>query len=163
MTEVFKAIPGYIGMYEVSNLGRVKSLKFNKHRILKLSDDGAGYHTLGLSSNNITKTFKAHQLVAMAFLNHKPKGHKLVVNHINFNKKDNRVENLEIVTARQNSNRKHLKSSSKYTGVCWKKVVNKWVANISVNGKKKHLGYFDCELSASKAYNNMLKNIIVVD
>ena len=82
---------------------------------------------------------------------------KLIVNHINFIRHDNRAENLEIDTNRNNTNQKHLNSSSEYTGVSWNKKYNKWVANIRINGKLKYLGLFACELKAAKAYQDALK------
>jgi hypothetical protein len=63
------------------------------------------------------------------------------------------------VTSRANTNRKHLKSSSKYTGVSWHKSANKWMAYIQINDKRKYLGLFTDELSASLAYQNALKEI----
>ena len=61
---------------------------------------------------------------------------KLVVNHINNNKLDNRLENIEIVTSRENSNLKHIKSSSKYVGVSWcKKRNGKWHSSITFKKK----------------------------
>ena len=101
-----------------------------------------------------------HQLVAEAFLNHKRCGMEFVINHIDFNKTNNKVENLEIITNRENSNQKHLKSSSIYTGVSWDKRYNKWRSNITVNGKLKHLGYFINELEASEVYKKELNNLI---
>ena len=146
-------------MYQISNLGTVKSLKCNKEKILKATIEGHGYFQVTLYKNGIYKTMKVHQLVAIAFFNHKPNRYELVVNHINFNKLDNRVENLELVTARQNSNKKHLKSSSKYVGVCWRALNKKWKAEIYINGKSKHLGLFNNEYDAHLAYQKELKTI----
>ncbi len=159
MNEEFRDVDGYDGVYQVSNLGRVKSFKFGKERILKVNINSSGYLTIGLYKDNKEKRRTIHQLVAVAFLGHKMGGYKLVVNHINFNKLDNRVVNLEIVTARENTNRKHLKSSSIYTGVCWHKKSKKWNSQIYVNGKIKNLGYFTDELEASNAYQIALKNL----
>jgi hypothetical protein len=100
-----------------------------------------------------------HQMVAESFLGHVPNGLKSVVNHKNFIKNDNRLDNLEIVTVRENSNRKHIPHSSKYTGVGWHKRDKIWQSRIIINGAKKHLGYFHDELEASKAYEQALKNI----
>ena len=158
--EEFRDIKGHEGSYQVSNLGRVKSLNFNKERILRGGQGSGGYLTVSLFKDGKQKTRRVHKLVAEAFLNHKPCGHKLVVNHINFIRHDNRADNLELDTNRNNCNRKHLKSSSEYTGVSWNKKSNIWIASIKINGKQKHLGSFTDELEASKAYQKALSEII---
>lgn len=145
--------------YLISNLGNVKSLKFNKEKILKNQNDSDGYLHICLCINGKKFTKKIHQLVAIAFLNFKPCGMNSVVNHINFNRKDNRLCNLEIISCRENANQKHLKSTSKFTGVNWSKICNKWHARIHVNKKRIHLGFFDCEIEASKAYKKKLNFI----
>lgn len=165
MEEVFKDIPGYEGIYQVSNLGRVKSLareikrkgiSFCKEKMLKPGKN-ARYLFVVLSNGNIVKIKKVHQLVAMAFLGHKPDGtHKLVVDHINNNPLDNRLENLQIVTQRKNLS-KDKKGLSKYTGVSWHKSSKKWISKIRINGKNIHLGLFNTELEASETYQNKLK------
>ena len=160
MKEIFKDIPNYEGSYQVSNLGRVKSLKYGKERILKPNLNKYGYLTVSLTKDSKTKTRKVHKLVAMAFLGHVPCGYKIVVNHINFIRHDNRAENLELDTNRNNSNQKHLKSSSEYTGVSWHKRSNKWMATIRISGKSKYLGLFTDDLEASKAYEKALSEII---
>ena len=159
MKEVFKDVPGYEGLYQVSNLGNVKSLRFRKEIILKTRKSKHGYLSVILYKYVKPKTIKVHQLVAMAFLNHTPCGFKKVVNHINFDKTDNILENLEVITHRKNTNLKHFKNSSKYVGVHWAKDANKWKCLIHVNGKQKYLGYFTDELEASNAYQKELKQI----
>ena len=157
--EEFRDIPDYEGLYQVSDLGRVKTLNYrriNRHKILKGSLNSYGYLTLSLYKDEVSKSYKVHKLVAMAFLNHVPCGMELVVNHKNFIKTDNSGENLEIVTQRENANHKHLKSTSKYTGVYWDKSRHVWVSSLYVNGKLKLLGYFDDELEASQYYENAL-------
>jgi hypothetical protein len=168
--EIWKPVKGYEGIYEVSNLGRVKSLE----RIVKRSNgkkytvneiilkgilNSNKYLTIHLHNQGVQKTKYIHKLVAESFLNHTPCGYKLVVNHINFDRKDNRVENLEIVTARENTNQKHLKSSSDYTGVSWHKPTKKWQATISINSKLKHLGLFTDEYQAHLAYQSALAQL----
>jgi len=163
--EIWKDIPGYEGVYQISNLSRIKSLsriilkngKYpfkSKEKYLSKSIVN-GYEHISLSSVK-TKNYSVHQLVAMAFLNHTPCGYKLVVNHKNFNGLDNRLENLEIITQRENANHRKDKLSSKYNGVCFSKNDNKWKATIYVNGKNKHLGYFKTEIEASEYYQNAL-------
>ena len=152
--EIWKDVPGFED-YKVSNLGIVKN-KFDK--ILKPTKDKY-YSKVGLYKNKIQTKFCIHQLVAMAFLNHKPNGYEMVVNHKNFDGYDNRVTNIEVVTQRENSNKKHIKSSSKHTGVSWHKKNKKWVTHIFISGKLKNLGYNNCEKKASEAYNDKLKEI----
>lgn len=160
--ENWKDIKGYEGIYMVSDLGNVKSLNYNntkKEKNLIQILASRGYKVVSLSKNNFIKQRTVHQIVAESFYNHIPNGNTLVVNHINFIKTDNRLENLEIVTNRENSNQKHIKSTSKYTGVCWHKQHKKWVSQIVINSKVKHLGYFSNELEASNAYEDKLKSL----
>jgi hypothetical protein len=163
--EIWKDIPNYEGVYQVSNLGNVKSLKSRwgnrkVFRLLKPSTDTSGYFQVVLSKNNNNTAFKVHKLVAMAFLGHIPDGtQKVVVDHINNIRNDNRLSNLQLTTQRHNTS-KDKNGTSKYTGVCWDKQVNKWKSAIYINGKRKTLGVFKCELAASQAYQNALKTII---
>lgn len=99
--EIWKDIKGYEGKYQVSNLGRIRSLYYHNAKgvkrdgFLKPGTDCKGYLRCALSMNNNLVTFKVHRLVAKAFL---PNPYNLPqVNHINGNKQDNRVENLEWV------------------------------------------------------------------
>jgi TATA-box binding protein (TBP) (component of TFIID and TFIIIB) len=88
----------------------------------------------------------------MAFLNHKPCGMKLVIDHINDNKFDNRLENLQITSVRYNTCKKQEKYSSKYKGVSFRKSDKKWVARIFIDGKIIYLGAFVNEYDAHLAY-----------
>lgn len=161
MQEIFKNIPGYKGLYQVSNHGRVKSLARKgciKDRILKPGTNKGGYSVVVLC-NGFKKTHQVHKIVAITFLNHKPCGHKLVVDHKDFDRTNNHLSNLRLITPRENTNQKHLKSSSTYTGVCWDKARKKWLSAIKIEGKNKHLGYFIDELDASNAYQKELMKI----
>lgn len=168
--EIFKDIPNYEGLYQVSNLGNVKSLSrkvikknnsisFTKDRILKYSINKHGYCFVVLSKNNNQKGYKIHQLVAMAFLNHTPCGFKLVIDHINDSKTDNRLENLQIVTSRFNCKKNQTNYSSQYKGVSWNKSKNKWQVEIKINNKRIFLGRFTNEYDAHLVYQNKLKSI----
>ncbi len=99
--EIYKSIPGYENIYEVSNYGNVKSIKFGKEKILKPNKTRTGYLQVGLLKDG-RKKIGVHQLVAMAFLNHTPCGMELVIDHINDIKSDNRIINLQVVTQREN-------------------------------------------------------------
>jgi hypothetical protein len=109
MTEIWKDIEGYEGYYQVSNLGRVKSLrrktksgnggfKYIRERILR---PGNGeYLTTPLVKNGVQKTHYVHRLVAIAFIPNPE--NKMDVNHKDFNKKNNNVGNLEWTTRKEN-------------------------------------------------------------
>lgn len=120
----------------------------------------AGYVAVCLTKQDGGKTTKVHNLVAIAFNGHVPNGRKSVVNHKDFNKLNNNDWNLETVTHRVNSNKKHIPHSSKYTGVCWDKESQKWVARFGNNGKQKNLGRFHDEYEAHLAYENALKELV---
>ena len=156
MIEVWKDVPNYEGLYKVSNLGNVKSLAFGKEKILKGSKNKDGYILIALCGEK--RTYRtAHQLVAMAFLGHVPNGWTLVVNHKNFNRSDNRLDNLEILTHRENSSYRKERSSSKFTGVTWNKKVKKWQVYIYKNDVHKYIGSFTDELKAAEAYKEEFK------
>lgn len=168
--EEWKDILGYKGLYQVSNLGRVKGLKRTivrsngviysaKEKIMKIHKSTNNYSIVILNKDGISKTKQLHQLVASAFLKYDPCPINAVVNHIDHNRTNNLLSNLEIVSQRKNSNKKHLKSSSKYTGVCWDKTNKYWKASIRIDGKIKHLGTFKNEFAASNIYETALKQI----
>ncbi len=109
--EVFVDIPGYEGYYQVSNYGKVISLyrvikektgktQALKGRILKLRINPGGYYYVGLGKNGSKATFAIHQLVAQAFISNP--NNKKTVNHIDGNKLNNSVTNLEWSTYSEN-------------------------------------------------------------
>ena len=165
--EIFKDIKGYEGHYQVSDIGRVKSLerydqmnRFIKERILKSNLSSNGYFTVNLCKGK-PQTYLIHQLVAMAFLGHSPNGYNgLIVDHIDFNRTNNHLSNLKLISMRKNTDQKHLKSSSKYIGVSWCNTYKKWYACIRINKKTKNLGYFTDELKASESYKSALNKIM---
>jgi len=156
MEEIWKDVIGYEGLYQVSSIGRVKRLKYGKENFLSLPKLRTGYLNIGLSKKGIVKNRTAHSVMAEAFIDKDYRLKGLVVNHKNFKRDDNRLENLEVVTRRENNNQKHLPSSSKYTGVSWQKRKQKWRASIGINGKIKHLGVFNDEKEASEYYEAAL-------
>jgi hypothetical protein len=156
--EVWKDLPEYEGLYQVSNLGNVRSLKFNKIRYIKSLNDKERY-AVTLYKNKIrTTNNRVSVLVAEAFLNHNRCGHKIVVDHIDNNKINDRLYNLQLISSRKNCS-KDKKGTSKYTGVYKPTREKKWKAQIRINGKVKHLGVFTDEKKASESYQNELKKI----
>ena len=101
--EIWKDIPGYEGLYQVSNLGNVRSLRYGNRdevRELFLKPHTNGYLQVELHKNGKRKMFTVHRLVAKAFVDGYDEG--LMVNHIDENKKNNVATNLEWVSASQN-------------------------------------------------------------
>lgn len=155
--EIWKSIPNYEGLYEVSSLGRVKSNFTNK--ILKGKINHDGYLEYVLCNNKIKRYLRGHQIVAMAFIGHEPCGHKIIIDHINDIRNDNRLENLQMITQRENAYKTQGKYSSKYKGVSFNKQTKKWMANIWFK-KLIYLGLFNNEYDAHLAYQNKLKELI---
>lgn len=96
--EQWQDIPGYEGLYQVSTLGRIKG----NRGIKSLRIDKRGYLTVWLCKDSIQKNYKAHRLVALAFIPNPE--NKATVNHIDGNKQNNCVENLEWATHSENIN-----------------------------------------------------------
>ena len=105
MQEIWKDIEGYEGLYQVSNLGKIKSIQYlnrvnNKsyprNKILKIIINEKGYLKVDLYKLKKKKRFRIHRLIAQAFIpnpNNFPE-----INHINGNKQDNSINNLEWCT-----------------------------------------------------------------
>ena len=117
--EIWKTIPGFEGKYQVSNMGRVRSLNHSTQqtivsctglqytcvknyagRILKPCQDNYGYFHVRLYADRKAYLFKLHKLVAMMFL--PDFNEDLTVDHINCNKSDNRVQNLQMLSLSEN-------------------------------------------------------------
>jgi hypothetical protein len=157
--EIWKDVPNYNGDYQVSNLGRVKSLKRNKEIILIPYLDKYGYYSVKLSQKSEHKCKMVHILVAICFHGHTQSRYKMVVDHIDNNPKNNNSDNLQIITQRQNASKDKKGYSSKFTGVFWAKSCSRWVVQMHINGKNTHLGQFKCELKAALLYQETLKTI----
>jgi hypothetical protein len=159
--EVWMDIPGYEGLYQVSNFGIVKSLPKSNHngKILKPSNNNKGYLFVRLYYKSKPKVYYLQQIVAMAFLNHIIDGHNIVVDHIDGNPFNNNLNNLQLITQRGNASKAKYKKTSKYTGVCWDKHRNKWISSIQINGSSIYLGRFEVDKKASQMYQLALKNI----
>ena len=157
-TEIWKDIVGFEELYKISNYGNVKSCKrlvnaksgqrLVNERLLSLGKDKDGYLMAILCQDANRKTVKIHRLVADAFLD--KIDDKNLVNHIDAEKSNNLVINLEWVSSLENNShsRLNLKSTSKYVGVYFHKKDNKFRAMGTINGKKINLGNFKTEEDA---------------
>jgi hypothetical protein len=152
--EVWKDIPNYEGLYMVSNHGLVKSIKCNREKILKPFNVN-GYNGISFMKDGVKKIKLIHQVVAMAFLNHEANDRSIVVDHKDNDKRNNHVDNLQILSNRDNS-RKGLETYSNYKGVSFRKKDSKWTAQIKVNGKLKYLGAFKTEIEAKDRYEDFV-------
>ena len=129
--EIWKDIPGFEGHYQASTLGRIKSLdrkdtlgRSLKGRIMKQGETRGKYLTVGLSKNEVRKTYRVNRLILMTFC---PCENMeiLEANHKNENRQDNRLENLNWLTSQENSvwNDKHKRTGEKNKNKNGKKVI----------------------------------------
>jgi len=157
--EIWRDIEGYEGLYQVSSYGRVKGLNrvtSHGHKLREriiIGGMSTSYRSVILNKDGVGKSMLIHRLVALSFI---PNHNNLPqVNHIDEDKLNNNLDNLEWVSIRRNQNHsKNKKSTSNHPGVYWNKVINKWQCCIRVDGKNKHLGSFKSELDAAFAYTN---------
>jgi hypothetical protein len=154
MIEIWKSVKNYEGAYEVSNFGNVRTIK---KQVQVLKPYKHHYYNVKLYKDGKATNHSIHQLVAIAFLNHEPSKHKVVVDHINEDKFDNRLENLQLISHRENLSRSKKNKSSKYTGV--RKKYNKFEAQATVGNKTFYLGRFECEYEAHLKYINFIKSL----
>lgn len=166
--EVFKPIRGYEGLYEVSNFGNVKSLarktgnQYDKvETILKPCPDERGYLHVSLYKDGKQETHKIAHLVYDYFGKGERDGYSIHVDHVDNNKTNNRIDNLQLLTSRENTSKGWgiKKTTSKFIGVDWHKQNEKWRARIQINGKDLHLGSFANEFNAHLAYQKALEGV----
>jgi hypothetical protein len=111
-----------------------------------------GYITIGING----KRYKAHRLAWLYIYGDFPKGQ---IDHINGVRDDNRIENLRIVTNRQNCQNYKIHREGKLVGNSFHKNNKKWQSSIVINGKQKYLGYYETQQEAHEAYLNKLKEL----
>ena len=148
----WKNIEGYTN-YMVSDQGFVMNKK--TLRIFQASTNTSGYHKVDLREDKARKTHLIHVLVAKTHTDN-PSGYKCV-DHIDHDKTNNHVTNLRWCSSSQNGmnrSKQSSASSSVYKGVSWHKAAHKWHAQITLDGKLKHIGYFTSEVKAAIAYSN---------
>jgi hypothetical protein len=120
---IWKDIPGYEDLYQASDCGQVKSLagtklgSLKKEKILKPGLTKYGYEQVNLCKEGVIKKYKVHRLVMFA---HSHVDTELTVNHIDENKRNNHISNLEYCTQGENV-RKHRKNNPDFAKECGKK------------------------------------------
>jgi len=164
MEEIWKNIPQWEGFYQASNLGRIRSLdRVSGKRILKgivkkFTPDKDGYLKLNLWKNQIPHYRSAHRLVLSAFIGES----KLIVDHIDGDVTNNKLDNLRYCTNRQNQTFDNIKKpakSCKSFGVMLRKDNGKYRARYQLNGKDVNIGQFDTETEAAMAYQNKVAEL----
>lgn len=167
--EIWKDVKGFEGIYKVSSLGRLMSVerkvflptrgiyRILQSKILRFYESKFGYYCIVLQKEKTLFRARVHRLVAEAFLDKKCKSHT-TVNHINKNRKDNRLENLEWCSQRENVTHgdKTNNKTSKYTGVRWLKRDSKWRVDIRIDKKLIYLGTYFNEEEARDVYQKEL-------
>ena len=134
MEEIFKTIEGYENLYEISNLGRVKNLK--RGSILKNTlSKSRGYYTVGIRKNGNQNTKQIHVLIAQAFIPNPD--NKPIVDHIDQDRTNNKIDNLRYVTRSENGMNSDLQSNNKTgcIGVSFHKDNKTWCAQLNKDGK----------------------------
>ncbi len=170
MKELWKDIPEFETLYQVSNLGRIRSVDridmrghALKGKVLKQAYNKEGYAIVYLSKFSKKKTIAVHRLVAITFLDYKLTGTTagLICDHKDYDKTNNCLNNLQLITNRQNVSKDKWRKNktSKYTGVYLHSQRNTWVARIFIKGKQISLGCFKHEIDAHKKYQQALNNL----
>lgn len=171
--EVWKDIPGYEGLYQVSSWGKVKSFdmlinhysgikRIREGKILRSSVYPKTQHlTVVLCKDRIKKRIKIHILVMTVF-NGRKKNNTDVCNHKDLDRFNNYYKNLEWVSVRENTSHYYnsKEKTSKYIGVAYRKGYNRvkpWKAAIYYNKKNIYLGSFKTEEEAHQAYLDALE------
>ena len=157
---MIKNILGTAFKYEDDKLYRLNKQTNKWSCCSNLKGNKDGYINIGINK----KKYRLHRVIYKYFnedfdLTY---SHNNQIDHIDINPSNNKIENLRVVNNSQNSINKNKRKncSSKYKGVSWYKKTNKWQAQISIDGKNKHLGLFaneeDAYLAYKKAYDEIM-------
>jgi len=147
MEETWRDIVSYENLYQVSNLGNVKSFRISLNGKTLKAGLRMGYPSVMLYNGSSKKTVDVHKLVQLAF--NLGEG---IIDHINGDRTDNRLENLRVVTSRENNQNLSRHRKGMLVGASKRGNSDTWRSYIKVNGKTRHLGQFKTEKEASDRY-----------
>lgn len=150
--EIWKPVKGYEGLYEASDMGRVKSLNYGRmgeERLMKPTLKEGGYLVVNLWRNNKCRLVRVHRLVYEAFNGYIPPftnyGHgdeRMEINHIDEDKTNNKLSNLELVSHKENNAHETRKERQK-------KAVSKRVYQYTLD--KKLIRIWDCVIDCARS------------
>ena len=160
MKEIWKDIKNYEGLYQISNFGRIKSFYKHKNGKILKTEIRNTYEVIQLIKNKKRKSFQIHRLVAEAFL--KNKNNLPIINHKDFNRLNNNVENLEWCTQKHNVNyskqnmigKVHVQKGKPY-GIFYRK--NRKIYEVCL--RKKYYGCYKTFKEAENKRNEVLNEI----
>lgn len=167
--EIWKPIPGYEGIYDVSSWGKIKALsKIRKNcygtqslNLEKIKNCYVvkRYFSCTLIKDGVPKTLRVHRIVYKVFVDKSDRDISDLedINHIDFNKLNNYYKNLEEVSKRENQTHRYLQktNSSVFPGVSYRsngKRIKRWQASLTVDKKNIYLGTYLTEIEAYTAY-----------
>ena len=153
-----KQIEGF-SKYTFTDCGKVFALDKKGKREIKGAKDKDGYLKITLVNDDKKHLyFRKHRLIMWAFNGES----NLQVNHIDSDILNNKLNNLEYVSAMDNQSHRRKKEGF-HNGVCWAKKENKWRAYLQHNKKWKHLGFYAEFMDAKNAYLNGLKDLGIIN
>jgi hypothetical protein len=153
---------------EFNKLGQVKRLpkewmiKKRVEKLVNIKSNNRGYQTLCFMTEDRNLHYiLLHQALAIVFLNHNPNNYQLVIDHIDNNKLNNKIENLQIISQRENVIKYTNDKRDLPTGVFYYNYKDKikYRSYIYYNKKQIYLGFFDNIEQASEKYNKALEAI----
>ena len=154
--EIWKDVPGYKGIYKISNIGRIKKLNYRGTNKIYYLKSNSKRKIAYLTNNKIHKLRPISVWMAITFFYFKPNGYEIVVDHIDNDATNDCLYNLQVISHRENIS-KDITNKVGYTGV--RKNGKKWNAKIDVNNKRIYLGTYETPLEASQAYQKELNKI----
>lgn len=168
MEEIWKPIKGYEGIYDISNYGRVKSLKRKTNNqtgkedlILVAHLDKDKYPTTVISKNGKSKTYRIHRLVWEAFGEGDRDGMNIQIDHIDNDRSNPRIDNLQLLDHRANTckARQRNRKTDLPIGVYLADRGKPYKVSITQNGVRKYLGRYNSPEEAGEVYQKALREI----